>query len=420
MTDDGPLDGLPRPSGRNLAVRITKDAGRHVRSGHPWIFADAVTSVRCGDGGAERARAGDLAVVFDDDRRFMAVGLWDPASPIRIKVLHHGRPETVDGAFWTKRLADAVARRGPLVSSTETTACRLVHGENDGLPGVVVDHYGDTAVLKLYTAAWFPHLAALLDALVDVVGPATVVLRLARSVQGGETLGLADGAVLRGPTPDGPVPFREHGLRFTADVLRGQKTGWFLDQRDNRALVGQRCRGARVLDVFCCTGGFSVHAAAGGATEVHSVDLSRHAVAATAHHLVLNRDRPAVAACRARSTVGDAFAVMEDLARAGERHDVVVVDPPSFASKQSDVAGALRAYQRLTTLAVALVRPGGLLFQASCSSRVGAERFLEAVQRGAAGAGVDLRVEATTGQGVDHPVGFPEGAYLCAVLATVD
>jgi 23S rRNA (cytosine1962-C5)-methyltransferase len=416
----GSLDALPRPGRRNLAVRITKDAARHVRSGHPWIFDAAVTSVRGGERGDGVGAPGDLAVVFDDDRRFMAVGLWDPGSPIRVKVLHHGDPEPIDAGFWERRLTGAVARRGDLVASTASTACRLVHGENDGLPVVVVDHYGATAVLKVYSPAWFPHLGALLDALRAAVGPDAVVLRLARSVQAGETFGLTDGTTIAGPAPDGPVRFHEHGLAFDADVVRGQKTGHFLDQRDNRALVGNRSRGARVLDLFSCTGGFTVHAAAGGADRVHSVDLSRYAVDATTHNLGLNRDLPAVAACRHRGTVGDAFEVMEALARDGERYDLVVVDPPSFASKQSDVPNALRAYGRLTALAVALVRPGGTLFQASCSSRVPADRFVDQVRRAAVGAGADLRVEHITGHAVDHPVGFPEGAYLKAVLATVE
>jgi 23S rRNA (cytosine1962-C5)-methyltransferase len=416
----GPLDALPRAGGRNLAVRITKDAARHVRAGHPWIFDAAVTSVRGGDRGDGVGRPGDLAVVFDDDRRFMAVGLWDPGSPIRVKVLHHGDPATIDAGFWQRRLAEAVARRGPLVTSTVTTACRLVHGENDGLPGVVVDHYGTTAVLKLYSAAWFPHLGALLDAVAATVGPDTVVLRLARSVQAGETYGLVDGTTVAGPVPVGPVRFCEHGLAFDADVVRGQKTGHFLDQRDNRALVGQRSSGARVLDLFCCTGGFTVHAAAGGAVEVHSVDLSRHAVAAAAHNVGLNQDVPAVVACGYRRTMGDAFEVMESLARARERYDLVVVDPPSFASKQADVTGALRAYGRLTELAVPLVRSGGTLFQASCSSRVPVDRFVDRVRRSAVAAGVELQVDEVTGHPVDHPVGFPEGAYLKAVLATVE
>ena len=409
---------LPRPGRQNLAVRVTKDAARHIRAGHPWVFDASVMSLR-GAGGSGSGAPGDLAVIFDDDRRFMAVGLYDPASPIRIKVVHHGAPATIDRAFWTARLANAVARRAELVASTDTTAYRVVHGENDGLPGLVLDRYEGTAVLKLYSAAWFPHLPDVLASIAETVHPETIVLRLARTVQGAPTFGLRDGMTILGAPPEGPVVFREHGLIMEADVVRGQKTGYFLDQRDNRALVGGMSAGARVLDVFCCTGGFSVHAAAGGATAVHGVDLSAHAVDDARRNMARNRQLPAVAACRHRTTVGDAFEVMGDLARRGERYDLVVVDPPSFASKQADVERAVRAYGRLTASAVSLTRPGGTLVQASCSSRVPADRFVAGVLAAAADAGTQLRIVTTTGHALDHPVGFREGAYLKAVVATV-
>jgi 23S rRNA (cytosine1962-C5)-methyltransferase len=216
------------------------------------------------------------------------------------------------------------------------------------------------------------------------------------------------------------VTFSEHGLRFVADVRRGQKTGWFLDQRDNRAHVGSMADGARVLDVFCSGGGFGVHAAAGGATHVHSVDISPYAIEEAASNLELNREVRAAGRATQVGTVGDAFEVMDGLRRSGERFDLVVVDPPSFASRQADVPGALRAYGGLTTLAVALVEPGGTLVQASCSSRVDTPSFLGIVHRAAERAGVTLVPVAQTGQPIDHPVGFPDGAYLKALFARVE
>ncbi len=411
--------GLPVPSGHNLAVRITKDAARQVRAGHPWLFDASITSLRSPAAATTAPAAGDLAVVFGDDRRFLAVGLYDPASPIRVRVLHHGAPLAVDRAFWAARLAEAWDRRGDLTRSPETTAWRWVHGENDRMPGLVIDRYGSTSVIKLYTSAWIPHLAGVLDVMAERLGPDTVVLRLGRNVAAGPTFGLSDGATIQGPVPPGPVPFREHGLHFVADVVHGQKTGHFLDQRDNRARVGERAAGRSVLDVFCCTGGFSVHAAAGGAQEVHGVDLSRHAVEAAGANMARNRDRPPVRDCRYRSTVGDAFEVMARLAAAGERYGMVVVDPPSFASRQSDVGAGLRAYGRLTDLALALLRPGGTLVQASCSARISAEAFFAQIHGRAGRAGVRLADEVRTGHAVDHPVGFAQGAYLKALFATV-
>ena len=394
-----------------LAVRVTPDALRQIRWGHPWVYAESVVST------SHDGHAGDLAVVFDDRRRFVAIGLYDPGSPIRIKVLHHGRPAVIDGAWWKDRVADALARRADLLGSVTTTGYRVVHGENDGLPGLVVDRYAETCVLKLYSAALVPHLATLVDAIGAVVGAARIVLRVSRLVASQLPGDLAEGMTLAGPPPDGPVWFHENGLRLTADVVGGQKTGHFLDQRDNRRLVGGRAMGARVLDVFACTGGFALNAAAGGALSVHLVDQSHGALAAAEANRRANLDLDAVRGCRFTSDVGDAFAALTALAGRGVRYDLVVVDPPSFAQNQAGVERAVVAYRRLTALALDLIAPGGLLFQASCSSRVPAERFYAAVTLGAASRGRRLDELARTDHPLDHPIGFPQGAYLKALLA---
>lgn len=409
------LDSLPRPSDDRVAVRVTNDAVRQLRGGHPWLFEGAIRSV------GRTAAPGDLAVVFDDDRRFVAIGLWDPESPIRVKVLHAGSPTRIDASWFERRIADAVARRAPLAASagtpTATTAYRVVHGENDGLPGVVVDRYGHVAVLKLYSVAWIPHLADLVPALQAHLPVASVVLRVARSMADGRLHGLVAGMSLAGPDVDGPVPFLEHGLHFEADVIHGQKTGHFLDQRDNRVMVGGMARGARVLDVFCCTGGFSVHAAAGGARQVHSIDASPFAIEAARRNMALNAALPAVAACRHETTIGEAFATLESLAAARPRFDVVVVDPPSFAQNAASAPRALSAYERLAALAVSVVERDGVLVQASCSSRVAEADFVRAVHTGAARAGFDLEEVRRTGHPIDHPIGFREGAYLKCLVA---
>ena len=409
---DDALAWLPSPEERRLAVRVTKDALRQIRGGHPWVFESSITS--CPDDG----RAGDLAVIFDSERRFQGIGLYDPGSPIRVRMLHHGPPVPIDDAWWRQRLADALDRRAGLLASTETTGFRCVHGENDGLPGLVVDRYGPALVVKLYSAAWVPHLRSVVAALGRLLAPEVVVLRLSRAL-GDDLPGLADGTVLVGENPGGPVLFLENGLVLEADLVAGQKTGHFLDQRENRQLVGDQAAGARVLDVFACTGGFSLSAAAGGARSVHSVDLSARALETARANFDHNQHVPEVRGCRLETTVGDAFAVMSALAAAAERYDVVVVDPPSFAHIQAGVAGARRAYRRLTDLAVCLVGDGGLLVQASCSSRVGADDFFADVLAGAAGAGCRLEEIRRTGHAVDHPVGFPQGAYLKALFARV-
>ncbi len=411
MTVD--LAALPSPGGKRLAVRVTKDAHRHLRRGHPWIYDASITSV------SHDGAPGDLAVVFDDDRDFAAIGLWDPDSPIRIKVLHRGRPTPIDAAFWADRIDAAIEHRRALLDDPAHNAHRVIHGENDGMPGIVVDVYSDVAVVKIYSPAWIPHLRALVPALVERLAPTSMIVRLARSLAPRPDLGLVEGATLHGPMPTEPVMFVENGLTFEAHPTTGQKTGHFLDQRDNRARVRDLAEGQRVIDVFSCTGGFSVHAAAGGATEVRSVDLSGPAVDAAKRNMAHNADVSAVAAATHIGHHGDAFEVMDGLVRRGERFGLVVVDPPSFAQRQASVAGALAAYQRLTRLGLALTDTDGVLVQASCSSRVTADEFFAGVHATARSVGVDLDELDRTGHPLDHPIGFPQGAYLKALFARV-
>ena len=410
-------DALPAVSGRRIAVRLSAAALREVRAGSPWVFDGSITSA------AEPAAAGDLAVIFDDKRRFAAIGLWDPASPVRVKVLHVGPPAVIDGVWWRAAVSAALARRSTLAGDEATNAYRVVHGENDGLPALVVDRYAATLVVKLYSAAWFPHLTAVADTLVELLAPERIVLRLARSVAAGETFGLADGDTLVGVPPTGPVVFRERGLTMEADVVHGQKTGHYLDQRDNRALVRGLAAERDVLDMFASTGGFALAAAAGGARSVHLVDQSAPALAAAERNIARNRRVREVRECAIHTTVGDAFDVLGALgrraARDADRFDVVVLDPPSFASRQSQVDRALRAYAALTRLGVVLLRPGGTLVQASCSSRVPADDFFDTVLAAARDAGRPLHELRRTGHPVDHPVTFPQGAYLKAIFATV-
>ena len=387
-----------------MALRVTPDALRHIRSGHPWLFDSSIVSV------SHDGAAGDLAVIFDQDRNFAAIGLYDPASPLRVKVLHHGRPVTIGPDFWWSRLEAAAARRATLTASGDTTGYRLVHGENDGMPGLVADVYDRSVVLKIYSSAWIPHLQDLLPQFERLLHPERIVVRLARSVT---TDAFADGDTLVGMSPDGPVLFRERGLTFEADITRGQKTGHFLDQRDNRALLSTMSRDARVLDVFASTGGFTVHAAAGGAREITAIDMSAPTLAVARRNL----DHNGLLATGYRPIVGDAFEQMLQLR--GRSYDIVVVDPPSFAQRQHEVARALNAYTRLTELAIPLVNPGGVLVMCSCSSRVSADDFFRTVGHAAARTGRPLDEIRRTGHAIDHPVGFPEGAYLKAVFSRV-
>lgn len=417
MTASPLLDALPEPEDRRLAVRISPDALRQIRAGHPWIFDGAIDTL------SHQGAAGDLAVVFDNKRRFAAIGLYDPSSPIRVRVLHTGEPRAVDADFWLDRLVTALERRSELAADPGTTGYRCIHGENDGFPGLVADRYDDTLVVKIYSEAWLPHLRAIVSPLRELVGATRVVLRHGRSVDVSTTFGDAvdhDAIALIGDRPDAPVEFLERGLRFEADVVAGQKTGHFLDQRENRVLVGGLAGGATVLDVFCCTGGFSVHAAAGGATEVTSTDRNKPALATTEQNMARNAQLDAVQRCTHRTRAGDAFEVLDDLARSGARFDIVVVDPPSFASRADQIPRATAAYGRLTRLALAVTRPGGMLVQSSCSSRVDEATFYDTIRGAADESGHRLDEWARTGHAADHPISFPEGRYLKTLFARVD
>jgi 23S rRNA (cytosine1962-C5)-methyltransferase len=363
----------------------------------------------------DQAPAGTLAVVFDTDRKFAAIGLWDPNSPIRLRILHAGSPRKVDAEFWRSKVARAAAIRAPLAAQG-TTGWRFFHGENDGMGGLVVDRYDSTLVCKVYSAAWLPHLNDVLEALREAEQPERIVIRLARLASDDPAFadaGLTDGMVVLGDPPDGPVMFSENGLSFEANVLMGQKTGHFLDQRENRQFIRQVSAGARVLDVFSCTGGFSVHAAAGGATAVHSVDLAAPAIEAAKRNMAHNSAE--TSGTRHVATVGDAFEVMERLGRSSEHYDIVIIDPPSFASKASESDRALRAYRKLAELGLPLVTSGGRLLQASCSSRVTEDDLISTVHAAIKSQGRTRSREQVFGHALDHPVAFRQGRYLKAV-----
>lgn len=401
---------------RRHALHVTPPAERSLRDGHPWIYESSVV------GGPDAATCGDLGVVFDRKDRFLAIGLIDPTSPIRLRVLHEGSPQKIDSTWFRDRLREASGKREPLRGrDTPTDGFRLVNGESDRFPGLVIDRYAGTLVIKLYTAAWIPHLPAILPHLAEVQPHERVVLRMNRSMRKHpETLhGLDDGQILSGPPLSGPVVFQENGIRFEADPVEGQKTGFFLDQRENRARVERISGGKDVLNVFSYTGGFTVYAARGGARSVTSVDISRQAIEATERNLALNRKNSEVARCKHRGMAQDAFEALESLARDGRRFGVVVLDPPMFAQSQAQVDQALRSYARLTHLGLAVLEKGGILVQASCSNRVTEEDFFRCVENAAVHAGRPLHDVLHTGHGIDHPTTFADSAYLKCLFAKV-
>ena len=401
------LSQLPRASAKRIALRINAPAERALRQGHPWIFDQSIT---------EQSHAGvpgDLAVIFDDQRRFLAIGLYDPTSAIRVRILQSRDSAAINTSWFQNRLTIATEIRAGL-EAKNTTGYRLVHGENDGLPGLVIDRYDDTLVLKLYTPAWIPHLKELCDAL-TLVSPAThLTLRLNRTLQQQTEYlyGLSDGMTISFLTHPSLILFKENGLIFEADTVNGQKTGFFLDQRDNRSRVEKLSKGKSVLNVFAYTGGFSVYAARGGAREVVSVDVSAPALEGAVRNMVYNK-----LTVPHETIAEDAFEVLARMASQKRLFDVVIIDPPMFAQSEKQIEGALSAYRKLTRLGLSVLRKGGTLVQASCSSRVESDSFFESIHRSAQEAGRRLTEIERTGHALDHPIRFKEGAYLKCLFA---
>jgi 23S rRNA (cytosine1962-C5)-methyltransferase len=390
-----------------LRCRVTATAESIVRGGHPWVFADSIREQN------RDGESGELAVIYDRHDRFLAVGLFDPESPLRIRVLHTGKPVTIEDDWWRNRLNDSVQRRAGILDD-RTTACRLIHGESDGWPGLVLDRYGAVLVLKLYTAAWLPRLSFLTGLIQGTLSPATLVLRLSRNVQPAFTrAGFNDGQTIAGDQPTAPVPFEESGLRFEADVVSGQKTGFFLDQRDNRRAVETLAAGRDVLNAFSFSGGFSLYAARGGAKSVTDLDISAHAMASARRNFELNRDEPTVRRCHYEQVQANAF---DWLAGNAERmFDLIVLDPPSLAKREAERAGAIHRYSTLAQNAVAHLRPGGILVAASCSAHVSADEFFSAVKQDLSGR-QPFEILRTTRHAADHPAAFPEAEYLKCIF----
>ena len=407
MTQPVPLAQPVPPALPRLRLKVTPAAQAHLRAGHPWLYESSVKSQN------RPGEAGELAVVLDRQDRFLAIGLYDPLSPLRLRALHVGSPVTIDERWWAEHLDTALARRNGLFGA-DTDGYRLINGESDGWPGLVLDRYGSTLALKLYTAAWFPHLEMVLGLLSERFPDFAVVLRLSRNIQPlAAEVGLHDGQVVRGQLDGETVVFSESGLRFEADVVRGQKTGFFLDQRENRRRVEALSQGRRVLNAFSFTGGFSLYAARGGATSVLSLDLSQHSLAGAKHNFALN---PELVQVGHQTVQADVFRWLQE---PQDTFGLIMLDPPSLARRESERAAAIAAYGTLAEDAVKLLSKGGILVSASCSAHVSEREFYAAV-RGAvqrSGRG-SVELEAT-GHAADHHATFAEAEYLKAIFIQV-
>ncbi len=386
-------------------IKLRDGKERSLRKRHPWVFEGSIAS--------GRADVGETVRVESHAGEFLAWGAYSPASSIRVRAWSFDAAERIDAAFFERRIARAVAVRARL--PIESDAMRLVHGEADGLPGLVVDCYGDTLSAQFTAAGVERWKGAIADALLKVTGLERLYERSDASVRELEGLAPITGWLRGAPQnpDDTEITIHEHGWQLTVDVARGHKTGYYLDQRDSRKLFADSVRhfGAqRVLNCYSYTGGFSIAALAGGATEVTSVDSSGPALERASAHVALN----GFDAARHTTIDADVNATLRRLIEQGRRFNAIVLDPPKFAATAAQAERAARAYKDINRLAFTLLEPGGLLFTFSCSGGVSADLFHKIVAGAGLDAGIDGQIHARTGAAPDHPmtVTFPEGEYL--------
>ncbi|MBX3666247.1 MAG: class I SAM-dependent methyltransferase [Burkholderiales bacterium] len=385
--------------------KLTLKPGREksLKRRHPWVFSGAIAKVE------GKPQLGDTVEVRSADGAFLAVAAYSPESQIRARVWAWTAGD-IDAAFFMQRVATAAAARQGIAGES----LRLVHGESDGLPGVVADRYGDTVVVQLLSAGAERWRGAIADALAALPGIARVIERSDADVRALEGLPLQSG-LLRGEAATGPLTVREHGLEFALDAEQGHKTGFYLDQRDNRLLLRGLAKDKAVLDCFCYCGGFALNALAGSAKSVTAIDSSGPALAAARANAARN------GLPEAEWLEADVFQTLRRFRDAGRSFDLIVLDPPKFAPTAAHAEKSARAYKDINLLGFKLLKPGGALMTYSCSGGVSPDLFQKIVAGAALDAGVDARIERWLHAAADHPVAlhFPEGEYLKGLLLRV-
>ncbi|MDD3828022.1 MAG: class I SAM-dependent methyltransferase [Anaerolineae bacterium] len=386
-------------------IVLKRDREKPVQQRHPWIFSGAIDRVE------SDAPNGALVQVVDYQGNYLATGYLNRRSQIVVRLLTWDVDEQVDTAFWQRRLEQAIAAR---TLPAGTDACRLVYAEADRLPGLVVDRYGDWLVMQCLTAGMASRRDEIAGLLAELLSPAGIYARDDADVRRQEGLALETGP-LWGAEPPDLVEIEEHGHRFLVDVKRGQKTGFYLDQRENRRAMAAYCEGARVLNAFSYTGAFGVYAGRAGAASVINVDSSAQALTLAQENVALNGCQPQ------EMVVGDVFQVLRRYRDESREFDVIVLDPPKFAVSQAQLVGATRGYKDINMLALQLLRPGGFLVTFSCSGRVTADLFQKIVFGASLDAGREAQIVEYLRQAPDHPVllTFPESAYLKGFVCRV-
>ncbi|NLC70529.1 MAG: methyltransferase domain-containing protein [Desulfuromonadaceae bacterium] len=378
---------------------------------HPWIFSGAVARI---DG---NPMSGETVEILSEKGKFLGRGAYSPTSQILVRVWTFDEGEDIDAAFFRNRLQEAFQLRRDLLRDKDgTTALRLVNAESDGLPGVVIDRYGEIPVCQFTSAGAEKWRGEIVRQLRDLTGAATIFERSDLEVRSKEGLPPRSG-LLYGADPPELVEIGEHGCRYLVDIRRGHKTGFYLDQRENRRAAGEFSSGAEVLNCFSYSGGFAVHALQGGAEKVVNIDASADALELARANILLN----GLDAGRVTNLCGDVFALLRRFRDEGRRFNLIILDPPKFADSRHQLPGACRGYKDINLLAFKLLKPGGTLFTFSCSGMMEPDLFQKIVADAALDAGRRAAVIKRLFQGEDHPVAlnFPEGAYLKGLICRV-
>ncbi|MGL4753108.1 MAG: class I SAM-dependent methyltransferase [Aeromonadaceae bacterium] len=393
------------------SVFLQKDRERSLLRRHPWIFSKAIERVK------GKAPSGAPVDIFTQDGRWLARAAWSPESQIRARVWTFNRDEQIDTDFFLRRLQAAYAGRQELIQRLGLSAYRLVAAESDGLPGITIDRYNDHLVCQLLSAGAEYHKPQLIAALQQLFPECSLYERSDVAVRKKEGLAEQSG-VLYGAEPPSEVVIEENnGIKILVDIQGGHKTGFYLDQRDNRAIAGRYAAGRRVLNCFCYTGGFGVYALKGAAREVINVDVSEPALALARRNAEIN----GLDLSRARFEKQDVFKLLREYRERGEKFDMIVLDPPKFAESKAQLDGACRGYKDINLLACQLLNPGGILLTFSCSGLMTADLFQKIVADAALDAGREAQILERMGQAADHPIAtpYPEGFYLKGLVVRV-
>jgi len=393
------------------SVTLKKSADSFIKRKHPWIFSGAIEKI---EGNPSN---GETVQIFTSDKKLIGNGSFSPASQIRVRVWSFDPEEIIDENFFRRKISLAYSQREKIIEISETNAYRIINAESDGLPGLIVDRYSDFLVCQFLSAGAEFNKETLIEILNDIFKPFGIFERSDVEVRTKEGL-QPNQSILKGIAPDNLIEVRENGFKFLVDIKNGHKTGFYLDQRDNRKLISEFAKGKTVLNCFSYTGGFSVYALASGAEKIAQIESSSSAIDLSNKNFELNNLNPSLV----ENINGDVFEILRKFRDERRTFDMIILDPPKFAESVSQIQQASRGYKDINLLAMKLLNPGGILFTFSCSGHISTELFQKIISGAALDSGREVKIINQLTQSSDHPIAlnFPEGLYLKGLVCSVN